>query len=436
LSDIFEYDVFLSFASADEELVKPIWQEMSLSGLRVFWSDETLKQNIGQSFVKVIQNALIQSRHFVLICTQNSMQSKWVEEEYNTFYSLCYLPSDRKRRLMLLKIKDFNLSSLPPFLRIIQLSDSVEQIISMLGGVNIQALKQENRLLKQRVENLYVETERLRNEIGLKEASLEIALNEKTDLEKHIKEHEAIKGEKKVLTREIERLKREQEAKDNQIKSIAREKEAMVKALKDKGDLEKQIQKLKEENENLKLKPSKPSPKESPKKPAKSTPTVQLRSEPIENFSTDEVKKMLKERDFYDNQENKQGKGLNHQYKVIEKEGEKLVIDYTTGLTWQQSGSPNYMEYSKTEEYIKKLNDNHFAGYDDWRLPTLEEAMSLMEPEKKSGGLYISKVFDQRQSFIWTADKESSSAAGVVYFASGCRYYRVGYSNALVRAVR
>ena len=53
LNDIFEYDVFLSFASADKELVKPIWQEMSSSGLRVFWSDETLKQNIGQPFIEV-----------------------------------------------------------------------------------------------------------------------------------------------------------------------------------------------------------------------------------------------------------------------------------------------------------------------------------------------------------------------------------------------
>jgi hypothetical protein len=157
----------------------------------------------------------------------------------------------------------------------------------------------------------------------------------------------------------------------------------------------------------------------------------------IDNLSTEEVKKMLKERDLFDTFYNKQGKGLNHQYEVAEKEGEKLVIDHTTGLTWQQSGSPNYMKYDKAKEYIKQLNDNRFAGHDDWRLPTLEEAMSLMEPEKKNGDLYISEVFDKTQSWIWTADKEGRSAAWVVYFDSGnCFTYHVdnsGYVRAVVR---
>ena len=42
-------------------------------------------------------------------------------------------------------------------------------------------------------------------------------------------------------------------------------------------------------------------------------PKVQLRSKPIENLSDDDVRKMLKERDFFDSSRNKQGKGLNHQ---------------------------------------------------------------------------------------------------------------------------
>ena len=40
----FDYDVFLSFSASDEGLVRPVWQELCLSGLRVFWSDATLKR--------------------------------------------------------------------------------------------------------------------------------------------------------------------------------------------------------------------------------------------------------------------------------------------------------------------------------------------------------------------------------------------------------
>ncbi len=89
---------------------------------------------------------------------------------------------------------------------------------------------------------------------------------------------------------------------------------------------------------------------------------VRLRSNPIENLSKDETKKMLIERDFFSGcsllsyvffaPKTKQGKGLKHQYEVVERGGDKLVIDYTTGLTWQQSGSSDYIIYDKAKEYI------------------------------------------------------------------------------------
>lgn len=140
-----------------------------------------------------------------------------------------------------------------------------------------------------------------------------------------------------------------------------------------------------------------------------------LRSQPLAELSLDAVKKMLKEKKFFDSDYNKQVKGFSHQYEKVERDGQPLVIDHTTGLTWQQSGSANYIKYAEAEKYIRDLNTQCFAGFDNWRLPTLEEVMSLMEPEKKSGDLYIAPEFDRNQPYIWTADKES---AGVVWVAS------------------
>src|SRR4051812_1899112 len=54
--EMFEYDIFLSFSAKDVSVVKPIWQRLMSSGLRVFWSDENLKIVLGQSFVSGIQN--------------------------------------------------------------------------------------------------------------------------------------------------------------------------------------------------------------------------------------------------------------------------------------------------------------------------------------------------------------------------------------------
>ncbi|MCI0696781.1 DUF1566 domain-containing protein [candidate division KSB1 bacterium] len=85
---------------------------------------------------------------------------------------------------------------------------------------------------------------------------------------------------------------------------------------------------------------------------------------------------------------------MQHQYESIERDGENLVVDHTTGLTWQQSGSKRGLRYTEAELYVRDLNNHRFAGYNDWHLPTLEEAMSLIEPKRKNGVLHINPVFD------------------------------------------
>jgi hypothetical protein len=96
MANIFEYDVFLSFASSDEELVKPMWQELCLSGLRVFWSDAALKNELGNSWIEIIESSLDRSRHMLLVCSPTSLNSTWVKREYRAFLEHCYKPGVRR----------------------------------------------------------------------------------------------------------------------------------------------------------------------------------------------------------------------------------------------------------------------------------------------------------------------------------------------------
>ncbi len=153
-------------------------------------------------------------------------------------------------------------------------------------------------------------------------------------------------------------------------------------------------------------------------KPAVGGP-IQLRREPISQLSVDEARAMLQEKGFYDRDWNWVGEGIKHQYEPVTRRGAKVVIDHTTNLTWQQSGSSRYVDTAHAEQYVRALNQQKFAGHGDWRLPTLEEAMSLMEPTKKHDDLYIDPVFDHTQGWIWTADKESVGLAWYVVFSSG-----------------
>jgi len=143
---------------------------------------------------------------------------------------------------------------------------------------------------------------------------------------------------------------------------------------------------------------------------------LKLRLRPLETLNDSDIKAMLEKFGYFDDQWNKQGRGLFHLYNAPGKNDAKVVTDYATGLMWQQSGSAESGTHTKAQEYVRDLNSKKFVGNSDWRLPTLEEAMSLMEPEKKSNGLYLDPVFDEKQQVIWTADKDASGRAWVVKF--------------------
>ncbi len=107
-----------------------------------------------------------------------------------------------------------------------------------------------------------------------------------------------------------------------------------------------------------------------------------------------------------------------HDYKLKSINGGKVVIDHTTELMWHQSGSGSNLNYKEATKLLDELNKEGYAGYHDWRLPTLEEAVSLLEPEKQND-LYINEVFDKEQSSIWTGDQYTPVIAWRVDFDSG-----------------
>ena len=116
---------------------------------------------------------------------------------------------------------------------------------------------------------------------------------------------------------------------------------------------------------------------------------------------------------------------INHDYNPKVIKGDKVVVDNATGLMWHQNGSDDKMDGYEAQKWIKKLNKGSwlnkggYAGYCDWRLPTVEEAASLLESNKRRNGLYIDPIFSKKQEWIWTGDRYGSEAAWHVYFYNG-----------------
>ena len=115
----------------------------------------------------------------------------------------------------------------------------------------------------------------------------------------------------------------------------------------------------------------------------------------------------------------------------------KVVYDKATGLMWQQSGSDFSILPVHMGEYITKLNSENFAGYNNWRLPTLQEAKFLLEPKKyETNNLYIDPVFNKKQHEISTSDFYNSTECWAVDFIGGTCCDECGHWFNYVRAVR
>lgn len=142
-------------------------------------------------------------------------------------------------------------------------------------------------------------------------------------------------------------------------------------------------------------------------------------------LSDSAVKAIIKKHDFYCRfyvgsgvWTNPLGKGFDNEFEL--RLNGKVVFDSASGLAWQKSGASGYMAFADAERYVRDLNNQNFAGFKNWRLPTLEEAMSLMEPRQYKN-LYIDPVFDETPERIWTADiaRAGAEVAWVVSFSYG-----------------
>jgi hypothetical protein len=161
-----------------------------------------------------------------------------------------------------------------------------------------------------------------------------------------------------------------------------------------------------------------------------------LRTAPA-TLASGEVTAFLAARDYYDAQHNAGGRGPPHAFEVVLAEKEALIVDRATGLMWQKRGSGRPIGYEEAVRAVATLNAERYAGYADWRLPTLEEAMSLMEPAKTASGYHLDVVFDAGSApILWTADAGEGGRRWLVYYYDGVAAQEPANFGAQVRAVR
>ena len=118
---------------------------------------------------------------------------------------------------------------------------------------------------------------------------------------------------------------------------------------------------------------------------------------------------------------------------VIHRQG--VVSDRNTGRLWQQSGSVFPVTWRQAHDYVAALNRSRFGGLRKWRLPTIEELLTLLTEDPQSEDFCIEPIFDRAQKWLWSCDRRSFTAAWYVSVAHafvGWQDFTAAYS---VRAV-
>ncbi|MCF8055307.1 MAG: DUF1566 domain-containing protein [Desulfocapsa sp.] len=139
-------------------------------------------------------------------------------------------------------------------------------------------------------------------------------------------------------------------------------------------------------------------------------------------INDDEIVAVMKKGNFFEAELNPEGRFENS----FADSGDGLtVVDQRTGLMWQRAGL-DITAVRTMQRNIEKLNKENFAGYNDWRMPTMEEAMSLMEPERNSKGTYLHLCFSKEQPFIFVAAKRQPGGYWFVDFKQGRVFWSSG----------
>ena len=203
-----------------------------------------------------------------------------------------------------------------------------------------------------------------------------------------------LEAEKKRLTDEAARVERELEQIEKLIaqrKKVEDEEsprlEIEEKALSESTSKELEIQKPEREKQKL---TSIPEEVQAAK--------FSLRKEPGIHTGKD-IDAMVEKYSFFDKERQPFGYFANN---FIDNQN-GTITDKVTALIWQKSGSHRSMSRRRAGSYVKKLNKDRFAGYSDWRLPTIEELASLLVFAKLNS-LHIDSIFSREQNKCWSAD--------------------------------
>jgi len=149
--------------------------------------------------------------------------------------------------------------------------------------------------------------------------------------------------------------------------------------------------------------------------------TVQLPHEPAE-LSEEDVVALITQYNFVEQERNPQG---TFPHALVDNGDVLTVTDRTTGLMWQRAGT-DIMSNRSMKREVARINKEQFAGYADWRLPSMAEALSLLESEKMANDQYLHRCFSDEQPFVFVDAIRKPGGQWFVDYKQGRAFWSSG----------
>ncbi|MBU0681926.1 MAG: protein kinase [Proteobacteria bacterium] len=162
--------------------------------------------------------------------------------------------------------------------------------------------------------------------------------------------------------------------------------------------------------------------KQTPVTP-KTSPPVHLRKKPINIWGG-------KARSFMGL--NDKSQPLTYMANCLEACGDAVVCDRATDLCWQQSGSKYPLTHRGAQHYIDQLNRERLGGFEGWRLPTVDELLSLLNDIMYQP---MDPLFDSSKMRLWSADLHGRRDAWHVDMAMAYAGWQDVFSRNFIKAV-
>ena len=95
---------------------------------------------------------------------------------------------------------------------------------------------------------------------------------------------------------------------------------------------------------------------------------------------------------------------LRYAVQEFEVVGPLVAFEKNSGLHWQRRGAGFTLDWQQAKEYVSHLNNINWQGRNSWRLPTLEEVLTILNPPLHGVSCSSWPLLDDTIHWLWTSD--------------------------------